>query len=320
MTNCEKIRNAVRPCSGQTLSSGKVISLVLSMYPGTNPTSIIPSDHSGPNPRSGRSYCSCCGTAKQVFARSGGAYLVRAANEEARIDPVHQSQSQLMAPERMAEHSRVFAGSDHVQLASFLRKLKPSIRQSSDRAWRRNAALRVMDCVLSLNRRYDSFVVPRLDRFERAQPAIRTVSDLQSLIAGYSSPSSFLSKALDYNDAARALTLIGVVDWLSGLVGGGDYDAQMQKLLNWAANAKPEGHLRLGITGFGLGGFQYLRMLFGANTTKPDIHIQRFVSSCVGRRVSDVQALALLEAAAVEVGIHLRDLDTTIWERSARGA
>jgi len=29
---------------------------------------------------------------------------------------------------------------------------------------------RVIDCVLSLNRNYDSFVVPRLDSFERRHP------------------------------------------------------------------------------------------------------------------------------------------------------
>jgi len=40
MTNCEKIRNAVRVYAGQELTSGGVISLVLAAYPGTNPTSI----------------------------------------------------------------------------------------------------------------------------------------------------------------------------------------------------------------------------------------------------------------------------------------
>jgi hypothetical protein len=194
------------------------------------------------------------------------------------------------------------------------------IQQSSDRAWRRDAAVRVIDCVLSLNRNYDAFVVPRLDRFEQVQPRIRTVDNLKHLIENYPSATSFMLTCLNYNDDARALTLKKVVDWLAGVASGGDYDAQMSNLQMWASDAKPSEHFQLGIAGFGLGGFQYLRMLFGANTTKPDIHIQRYVASCVGHRVSDVQALALLEAAAIEAGVHLRDLDTTIWERSARGA
>ena len=72
------------------------------------------------------------------------------------------------------------------------------------------------------------------------------------------------------------------------------------------------------IRGFGLAGFQYLRMLFGANTTKPDLHIRRYVGHCIGEPVTDMRALQLLEPAAKEAGISLRDFDTTIWERSAR--
>jgi hypothetical protein len=197
--------------------------------------------------------------------------------------------------------------------------LRSSIRPSSDRAWRRVAALRVIDCVLSLNRNYDSFVVPRLDRFERKYPEVRSIADLQGLMAAYPSSAVFVAKCLDYHDDSRSATLSKVIDWLVRIGGSSDYDTQMPNLARWAADAKPEDHFRLGIAGFGLGGFQYLRMLFGANTTKPDIHLQRYVASCVGHRVSDAQALTLLEAAAVEADVCLRDLDTTIWERSARG-
>ena len=60
-------------------------------------------------------------------------------------------------------------------------------------------------------------------------------------------------------------------------------------------------------------------MLFGANTTKPDIHIIGLVERTVGHGVSATQALILLENAAKDLGISLRDLDTTIWEDAARG-
>lgn len=303
------------PYSGHALSSSKIISLVLSMYPGTNPTSIIPSDHSGPNQRSGRSYCSCSSTINQVFTRSGSGYLVRDASREIEISPA-ETTSGLPINAWSGPPAQAVVGA----LVEALSRLKPSIRQSSDRAWQRDAALRVIDCVLSLNRNYDSFVVPRLDSFERMQPGIRTVGDLRGLMASHPSAAAFVSNCLNYNDDDRAVTLNKVVDWLVNIAGGGNYDAQMSNLKRWAASANPQDHLKLGIRGFGLGGFQYLRMLFGANTTKPDIHIQRYVASCVGRRVSDAQALVLLEVAAVEADVRLRDLDTTIWERSARGA
>jgi len=320
MTNCERIRNAVRPYSGQTLSSGKVVSLVLSMYASTNPTSIIPSDHSGPNPRSGRNYCSCSCSTTQVFTRSGGGYVVRGASDGINISAAPRSSREQAAASNSRHPAQFVAGADREVLVEALRRMKPSIRESSDRAWRRDAALRVIDCVLSFNRSYDSFVVPRLDRFERARAGVRTLGQLQGLMGIYPSAPAFVSRCLDYNDDARAVTLTKVVDWLVGVAGGGDYNAQMSNLKRWASGAKPEDHFKLGISGFGLGGFQYLRMLFGANTTKPDIHIQRYVASCVGHRVSDVQSLALLEAAAIDADVCLRDLDTTIWETSARRA
>jgi hypothetical protein len=214
--------------------------------------------------------------------------------------------------------SRNDGTTDHDKLVTALRQLAPTVRQSSDRAWLREAAVRVIDCVLSLNRRYDSFVVPKLDRFEREHRDIHTVTDLQKLIATYSSPDRFVSEALGYNHEERAATLSAVVDWLATVSGNGSYATQLSNLEQWAAAALPTDYALRRIYGFGLSGFQYLRMLFGANTAKPDIHIRRFVETCVGHTVSDIEALLLLERAAPEAGIPLRDLDTTIWERSAR--
>ena len=59
-------------------------------------------------------------------------------------------------------------------------------------------------------------------------------------------------------------------------------------------------------------------MLLGAQTTKPDVHIIRFFSNIVGRKVTDVQALYLLDRAAKRAGLPIRELDIAIWEKSAR--
>ena len=47
-------------------------------------------------------------------------------------------------------------------------------------------------------------------------------------------------------------------------------------------------------------------MLLGVQTTKPDIHIRRFVGGVVQRAVSDVEALELLEKAARYTDFRLR--------------
>jgi hypothetical protein len=168
---------------------------------------------------------------------------------------------------------------------------------------------------LSLNRPYDRFVVPRLDSFENAHPSIHSVSDLQSLMEEYPSPSIFVRSTLKYNHEARATILAGVVAYLINVSDGSDY-----KLNDWAVGTKPADYAQLGIPGFGLAGFQYLRMLFGANTIKPDMHICGMVANWVGHRVSPIRALRILEEAAADAAVRLRDLDTTLWEISARGA
>jgi hypothetical protein len=206
---------------------------------------------------------------------------------------------------------------DSEQLAAALRRDFPRVAPSADRAWSRAPAVRVIDCVLSLNRQYDTFVVPRLEAFEGRFPAVETVRQLHALINNYRSPAVFANDALSYNDPSRALTLRAVVEYLLRTALGG-HGSELDQLKAWAEQAHPQEYLTLQIRGFGLAGFQYLRMLFGANTAKPDVHISRYVAGAIGRSVADVQALLLLEEASHLVGLTLRDLDTTIWEQSAR--
>lgn len=203
-------------------------------------------------------------------------------------------------------------------LAASLTRDFPGAAPSRDRAWTRAAPLRVIDCVLSLNRRYDAFVVPRLDKFERAHPGVRSVANLRALIGTFPSPTDFMRDALDYRDPARATTLAAVVEFVVTLVGDDDPGKEQAWLEAWARTAKPSGYLDLHIPGFGIAGFQYLRMLFGANTTKPDVHIRRYVGEAVEHTVSDIEAITLLDAAAIKASISLRDADTNIWEKRAR--
>jgi hypothetical protein len=198
---------------------------------------------------------------------------------------------------------------DEEKLVAALRQFAPRVVAPKGRAWSREPAVRVIDCVLSLNRPYDRFVVPRLDRFEERYPQIRSVEDLAAMIRSYPSPHAFVREALDYNHEARADTLAAVVEWL----------LRVGDLEEWAASARPSDYRDLNIRGFGLSGFQYLRLLFGADTVQPDIHLHRRMAQWLGHPVSATRALELLEAAAPKAGLRLRDLDATIWDTGARG-
>lgn len=209
---------------------------------------------------------------------------------------------------------------DLVTLGNALGRLAAGIHPSVDPAWSRPVAIRVVDCVLSLNRDYDRFVAPRVEALMRAHPAVRGIGDLAALMECYPSPSAFVKVELRYDHADRARVLAAVVDFVRSLVSGvapADHETALER---WATGSRPADFRRLSIKGFKLAGFQYLRMLFGAQTTKPDKHIITFVSESLSRRVSALEALVLLEAAARRAHLPIRDVDTSIWEIRARGA
>lgn len=208
--------------------------------------------------------------------------------------------------------------SDSDRLEKAIRKIAPNVQESTDGSWSREPPLRVIDCVLSLNRNYDKFVVPRLDCFEKSYPGVRTVTQLHGMIANYSSPNEFVSDALDYKHDVRANILAQVVERLVRVIGDGSYEAQLERLQDWARSARPNDHTQMGIKGFGIAGYQYLRMLFGANTVKPDIYIIDFVKKAIGRNVSPIDTVHLLEEVGSKVGVKVRNIDTFIWERDAR--
>ena len=89
-------------------------------------------------------------------------------------------------------------------------------------------------------------------------------------------------------------------------------------LKQWAIQAKPQECYELNIKYFKLAGFQYLRMLLGADTTKPDVHIIKFLSDILNRNVSDIESLLLLEAACEREELSVRAVDKYIWNRGAR--
>jgi hypothetical protein len=207
---------------------------------------------------------------------------------------------------------------DTKTLAQCLCRDFPNATPSADRAWRREPALRVIDCVLSLRRNYDRFVVPRLDRFEIRFPSTRSVQDLRHQMDTFREPAEFVREVLDYRDLDRARILDAVVDRVLEFAQASTGSSELERLERWAAQARPDGYHVRRIRGFALAGYQYLRMLFGANTTKPDLHICRYVSRAIGRTVSDLEALNLLEGTSAISEVRLRDLDTSIWEASAR--
>lgn len=188
----------------------------------------------------------------------------------------------------------------------------------SDYGWSKRPALNVLDCVLSLNRNYDRMVYPRVEAFSKCHPEVVELPQLQNILDEYKELGQFCRSELKYDDARREQTLRDVVRYMLEVQTEHEGTTEYERLQHWAASVRPGDYAFVGVKGFGLSGFQYLRMLFGVQTTKPDVHIINFVSQAIGQRVKDVKALMLLEQAAKRTGLPLREVDGAIWEAGAR--
>lgn len=204
-------------------------------------------------------------------------------------------------------------------LAERLRRDFPSPLPVPIPVWRRTPASRVIDCVLSLRKSYERVVKPRVKRFGERYPDVVSCSDLRSLIDTFASEEAFHKDALHMASPGKAAMLVGVLDYLIDIQQRFDGTTEEERLTAWARWARPGDYLMLDVPGFKLAGFQYLRMLFGAETTKPDVHILAYVGDALGRspatRPSEqVCAVYAIERAGEMLNVSVRSLDVAIWE------
>lgn len=126
-----------------------------------------------------------------------------------------------------------------------------------------------------------------------------------------------MQQELNYNYEELAYTLQSVVEFVCKIVENETKVSEEVALKNWAIQAKPEEYQTLNIRRFGIAGFQYLRMLLGADTVKPDVHVRRYVSKIIDRNVSDNELILLLEAASKQANHSCRAVDRYIWDLGA---
>ena len=58
---------------------------------------------------------------------------------------------------------------------------------------------------------------------------------------------------------------------------------------------------------------KWLQIRLGIDTVKPDVHVKRFVSDCIGRKVKDEETVEAVEVIARELEIPAFRLDAAIW-------
>jgi hypothetical protein len=213
---------------------------------------------------------------------------------------------------------------DAAILAERIRTDFPAIAEPMHWIWTQSPPLKTIDCVLSLRKNYTRIVEPRVKRFAAAHPEIADCASLRSLIDRSPSPVAFFAAELAMNSPGKAAALVGVLDYLLDIQRRFDGATEDARLAAWARWARPGDYLTLDVRGFGLAGFQYLRMLMGADTVKPDVHVLRYVERVLGRPVTAsasqcVQAVYALERAGELLGHPVKSIDVAIWSLQRQG-
>lgn len=204
---------------------------------------------------------------------------------------------------------------DATKLIERLHRDFPVLPGPDEGVWSKPPAAKIIDCVLSLRMKYTSVVVPRVEGFVRQHPDVRSCAALAALIRQHESPAAFSASVLNMNHSTKGAAILAVADHLVGEQARFE-GTEEERLTSWARWARPGDFIAFVAPGFGIAGFQYLRMLFGADTIKPDVHILRYLEDALGHPVAEGPAIYLVERVAARLNTSARGIDKAIWERA----
>ncbi len=173
----------------------------------------------------------------------------------------------------------------------------------------RGAVLILVDAVLSMNRHYDRFVVPRVELVRES--GIGTLDCLERTIRELGTEG--FRQIWNYNHPARVEILAGLTAKFQSIKRNLRIEDDLDALSAWGQQSSVAEFEEFDVKGIGFTTFQYLRLLCGADTVKPDIHLQRAVKDALRKPQSKLMTVALIESTAHELGIPARRLDYAIW-------
>lgn len=175
-----------------------------------------------------------------------------------------------------------------------------------------NPNLICLDVVLSMNRQYNTFVIPRLNFFKTNFPEIQTLQDLKNLITRVGIYS--FESVWNYKHPQRVIILRDLISFFLENKKQINISEDLSSMIYWAKNADITNQELLPVKGIGFVTTQYIRKMLGVDTVKPDIHIKRSVELWLGEKMSYKQIVLFIEDVAKKLGLTPTQLDHAIWK------
>ena len=201
-----------------------------------------------------------------------------------------------------------------VAVASRLKSVSPDLYDGGYGDRYDPPAVKVINSVISQGLRYKTTVYPRLVGFKKNRPDVKSVRQLADLMESYAAPLKFLTEEVNLKNELKAGAIDGLVKYLCGIVEASPTVPEEETLKQWAIHVEPDGYKELNIKGVKIATFQWLRMLFGADTSKPDVHIMNFINDTIDQKLSESECVLLIEGVASYLEVSERDVDGAIWD------
>jgi hypothetical protein len=141
--------------------------------------------------------------------------------------------------------------------------------------------------------------------------AIRNHQSLREFLNAHPDDREAAKELWGNNHWRRLAELRGLVRFFEGLP---EPVADHDSLRRWAEKSEFDRDFKGKVKGLGLAIYKWLTMRVGVNTVKPDVHVHGFLQVAVKRKLSDKEAIAVLERVAGEINRKAYELDWSIFE------
>ena len=197
---------------------------------------------------------------------------------------------------------------DIKRLKDYLSNLSLDIKKYNDEYEYENPVLILVDAVLSINRNYNNFVVPRLELIK-----ISGIDSFTKLEKELSKGEEYFMSFWNYKHIERVELLRDLLKYYKDFQKINNIQGDIETLKTWGKESSVENFKDWNVKGIAFTTYQYLRMLCGADTVKPDIHILRVVEEGMGKKLSPRDSVIAIENISKNMGVGARELDHAIW-------
>lgn len=194
----------------------------------------------------------------------------------------------------------------------FINSLNLSFDKKSEEYGYENPVILLMDATLSINRRYNNFVLPRIEYFKKAYSNTNTLEKLNNLIKEKGLRG--FQNVWNYKHPKRVEILRNLTKFFLQYKNENNIKDDLKAMRHWAQNVDLSSKKILPVDGIGFATSQYVRKMLGVDSVKPDVHIKKSIFEGTKEKISDRKTVLFVEKAAKEMDVTATALDYAIWK------